>query len=139
MKLSASLLCAFLPTMAGCQQTADPVADININTSDKPVEAITLLAKTAQKCWFKSKDGAFKQFKMAAEVNSYAGRPRFLLVPRNAPGNLPSLVVQAEQVDSATGSKFTRIKGFGPLLSSGDGKRIDADIRRWSKGDTACA
>ena len=39
------------------------------------------VAIAAHKCWFASKDPAFKAYQMANELNSFSGRPRFLLVP----------------------------------------------------------
>ena len=39
------------------------------------------VAIAAHNCWFASKDPAFKPYHMANELNSFSGRPRFLLVP----------------------------------------------------------
>ncbi|MCP4184019.1 MAG: hypothetical protein GY761_11990 [Hyphomicrobiales bacterium] len=70
---------------------------------------------------------------MANEINSYAGRPRLLLVPKHNPAGLPSLVVQAQSKDD-----LTRLHAFGPLLATHAGKAISADLKNWTSGKTAC-
>ena len=54
------------------------------------------IAIAAHACWFVSKDPAFKPYHMANELNSFSGRPRFLLVPAKHPEGKPLLVVQAK-------------------------------------------
>ena len=76
--------------------------------------------------------------RMSNEVNSYAGRPRFLLVKRSDPNGLPLLVVQAEKKGSSTSGTYTNIQTFGPLLQTTNGKRITDDVSHWSKGNTDC-
>ena len=125
-------------TLTGCQ-TGEPAADLNINASGTPVDAIAQVGVAAQKCWFRSGDKAFAAFKLANESNSYVGRPRLLLVPRNKPTGLPSLVIQAERRGSDSTGKFTNVQAYGPLLSTGNGKRIVSDIKRWAKGNPACS
>ena len=127
-----------LLALAACQ-TGAPSSAVSINTKQEPRSMVVSLAKNAQTCWFKSNDNAFKSFRLAAEVNSHAGRPRFLLVPKNNPGGLPSLVVQAEAKGDTASGKFTNIQTFGPLLSSSDGQRIATDIKRWTTGNKSCA
>ena len=39
------------------------------------------VAIAAHRCWFASGDPAFRAYRMANELNSFSGRPRFLLVP----------------------------------------------------------
>lgn len=129
---------ASIISLAGCQAKTPPV-ETSMNTTQKPEVAVANIAKIAQKCWFKSGDKAFTSYRMANEVSSFAGQPRFLLVPRKNPGGLPLLVVQAEQKGSATSGTFTNINAFGPLLQSSNGERILSDVSRWNKGETACA
>ncbi|MBO6815568.1 MAG: hypothetical protein JJ891_11955 [Rhizobiaceae bacterium] len=124
--------------LAACQ-TGSPSADLSINTKSPPQDIVTSLAKAAQKCWFKSGDTAFRGYRLAAEVNSYAGRPRFLLVPKKDPSGLPSLVVQAEVRGDQGSGKFTNVQTFGPLLASNEGSRITGDIKRWSNGSASCS
>ncbi|MGI9352138.1 MAG: hypothetical protein ACR2O3_11285 [Rhizobiaceae bacterium] len=133
--LITSFFLIFLPAC----QTGSPSDNLSINTKEVPVEAMVVIAKAAQKCWFKSKDLAFRDLRMSNEINSPAGRPRFLLVKRVDPNGLPQLVVQAERRGDTASGKFTNIQTFGPMLQSGNGKRITDDVRRWSKGNTACA
>jgi len=109
-----------------------------MNTKQKPAAAVASLAKIAQKCWFKSGDKAFKPYRMANEVSSFAGQPRFLLVPRKNPGGLPLLVVQAEKKGTTASGTFTNINAFGPLLKGDNGQRILSDVNRWNRGETAC-
>ncbi|HLV82872.1 MAG TPA: hypothetical protein VKY62_03760, partial [Devosia sp.] len=90
------------------------------------------VAIAAHRCWFASKDAAFRDYSFANELNSFSGRPRFLLVPRGDYGGRPLLVVQAE---GAAGT----VTSFGPLMDGPSAARISADIRRWSAGATECA
>lgn len=128
----ASILC-----LAACQAKTPPLTT-SMNTNQKPEAAVASIAKVAQKCWFKSGDQAFKSYRMANEVSSFAGQPRFLLVPRKNPGGLPLLVVQAEQKGTTSSGKFTNINAFGPLLEGASGQRILSDVNRWSRGETKC-
>jgi len=131
------IILASLLILAACQ-TKKPPLTTSMNTSQKPEVAVARIAKVAQKCWFKSGDKAFKTYRIANEVNSFAGQPRFLVVPRKNPGGLPLLVVQAQQKGTVASGKFTNINAFGPLLKSESGQRILSDVNRWSKGNTAC-
>ncbi len=124
--------------LSACQNAGAPSKNQSINTKENPVQAVTAIAKTAQTCWFKSKDPAFRDYRMSSEVNSFAGRPRFLLVKRSDPNGLPTLVVQAEAKGDAASGKYTNIQTYGPLLQSRNGKRITDDVARWSKGNRTC-
>lgn len=121
-----------LSTLPACQ-SGGPVEGINLSTSTKPVAIIASIGKSMQKCWFKTGDPAFRAFRLANESNSYAGRPRLLLVPKNKPTGLPSLVVQAEKTSGAT-----KIQVFGPLLSTKSGQSISTDLKNWATGSSAC-
>lgn len=85
----------------------------------------------AYKCWFGSKDKAFRSYRFANELNSMSGQPRFLLVPAKNFGGLPALVVQARGGSS-------QVEVFGPLMSEPLGARISADVSRWRTGDQSC-
>ncbi len=39
------------------------------------------VALGANGCWFKAKDPAFADYRLAPELNSFSGRPRILIVP----------------------------------------------------------
>jgi hypothetical protein len=106
-----------------------------VNTSSGGKSAALLAMETvataAHRCWFASKDPAFRSYRFANELNSFTGQPRFLLVPAKDFGGRPLLVVQAR-------GNSSRVETFGPLLSDPLGPRINADVARWSSGDTAC-
>jgi len=129
-----------LMLLSACQtQNTGSAGNLSINTKTEARDVVVQIAKAAQKCWFKSKNPAFKSYTLAAEVNSHAGRPRFLIVPRKNPGGLPLLVVQAEAKGSASSGKFTQIQSFGPLLQGAGSQKISGDIRRWSTGKDSCS
>lgn len=117
----------------GCQSSApqpkphQPAA----NGKSAALRNMEQVARSAHRCWFASDDAAFRKYSFANELNNFSGRPRFLLVPHNNYGGRPLLVVQAE---GAAG----RISTFGPLLEQPLGSRVNADIARWSTGDTSC-
>jgi hypothetical protein len=66
-----------------------------------------------------------------AELNSFSGRPRILVVHRNSPESRPLLVVQAE-------GNPAKLDAFGPLMSEPVGARIATDVRRWAAGGKGC-
>ncbi len=121
-----------LATLPACQSGGD-ARGLNLSTSTQPLTIIASIGKTIQKCWFKSGDPVFSKFRMANESNSHSGRPRLLLVPKNKPTGLPSLVVQAQKTDGKT-----EITAFGPLFSTKAGNAITADLKNWAAGETAC-
>jgi hypothetical protein len=96
------------------------------------LRAMEVVATAAHKCWFASKDPAFRPYKFANELNSFSGQPRFLLVPAKNYGGRPLLVVQA-----AGGS--SKVDAFGPLLSEPLGTRVSSDLTRWTTGDISCS
>ena len=116
--------------VAGCQAGPKPAAD----TSGKSAALRTMehVASNAHRCWFASKDPAFRDYRMADELNSFSGRPRFLLVPEGNYGGRPLLVVQAEGPSG-------RVSAFGPLMDGPQGTRIAGDIGRWAAGGDGCA
>jgi hypothetical protein len=89
------------------------------------------VAIAAHKCWFASKDPAFKSYRFANELNSMSGQPRFLLVPAKNFGGLPALVVQAR-------GNSSQVEMFGPMLKEPLGARVTADVNRWQTGDQGC-
>ncbi|MDR7224189.1 hypothetical protein [Aminobacter aminovorans] len=89
------------------------------------------VAIAAHKCWFASKDPAFKKYQMANELNNFGGTPRFLLVPAKQYGARPLLVVQAQ-------GNSSQVQVFGPLMSEALSGRITSDINRWRSGDASC-
>ncbi|MGI9399939.1 MAG: hypothetical protein ACR2O0_01680 [Rhizobiaceae bacterium] len=123
--------------LSACQ-TGSPSKALSLNSKQDATAIMVIIANAAQTCWFKSKDIAFRSYRLANEVNSPAGRPRILLVPKSDPSALPLLVIQAEKKgDTATGN-FTEIQTFGPILSTSSGSRITNDVKRWSSGNEEC-
>lgn len=95
------------------------------------LRAMEQVAIAAHKCWFASKDPAFKSYQMANELNNFGGTPRFLLVPAKQYGARPLLVVQAQ-------GNSNHVQVFGPLTDDPLGARIGSDINRWRSGDASC-
>lgn len=114
-------------------QSGGPADGLNLTSAQKPLTIIASIGRTMQKCWFKTRDPVFTKFRLANESNSHTGRPRLLLVPKNKPTGLPSLVVQAEKKNGAT-----TIQAFGPLLSTSAGQSISDDLKNWAAGKTVC-
>lgn len=119
--------------LAGCQ--AAPKKDyVEFTAASDPTNVASALSERMAECWFKAGRAEFADFIYAPELNSYAGRPRVLVVARADPGGLPKLVVEA-----AKAKRGTSVRLFGPLLSTASGPRITADIGRWTAGSAGCA
>ena len=116
--------------LAACQ-SKPPQVNVVPPGKSAGLRSMEMVATAAHKCWFASKDSAFKSYKFANELNSFSGQPRFLLVPAKDFGGRPLLVVQAH-VSSP------KVDAFGPLMSEPIGARISSDLRRWTAGDTSC-
>ncbi|WP_420961914.1 hypothetical protein [Brucella sp. IR073] len=124
---------AALVSLTACQSERKPEPRARIvsreNTALATMERVALAANS---CWFKSKDAAFRPYRLAPELNSFSGRPRILVVPAKNPADRPLLVVQAE-------GNPARLETFGPLMHQSNGKRIASDVHRWAAGDNRCA
>ncbi|WP_128291674.1 hypothetical protein [Afifella aestuarii] len=115
---------------AGCTQAQKDY--LSYSASDRPLDASTRIARAMGQCWFAG-DATFASYIYAPELNSYSGQPRILVLPKNEPGGLPRLVVQAQE-----DGRGAEVKLFGPLLATEAAPRIRADIARWSAGSSAC-
>lgn len=113
--------------LAACQPKPQPAASVS-RAALPTMERIALGANT---CWFKSGDAAFKAYRLAPELNSFSGRPRILLVPRNSPESRPMLVVQAE-------GNPAKLDAFGPMMNETVSGRIATDVKRWANGGKGC-
>ncbi|MDR6082695.1 hypothetical protein QE453_003615 [Agrobacterium sp. SORGH_AS440] len=91
--LKATGLFLAAATLAACQPKPQPTASV----SRAALPTMERIALGANACWFKSGDAAFKAYRLAPELNSFSGRPRILLVPRNSPESRPMLVVQGRR------------------------------------------
>ncbi len=117
-----------LASLSACQQTVNRQV-----ASEGPKTIMVRVASQVQLCWFKQGDPVFASFQMATELNSHAGRPRILIVPKGNPTGLPQLVVQAERSAGVSG-----VATFGPLLDTINGIRIQNDISKWAGGMKSC-
>ncbi len=119
--------------LSACTQSKAPVQAVSKPVQEKPQTMMVRVAKQVQACWFKKKDPALKGYKMASEVNSYSGKPRILIVPRNNPTGLPKLVAQAERKGGRNS-----FSSFGPLLNTKHGPRLAASLDAWARGSKTC-
>jgi hypothetical protein len=119
---------AALALAAACQSQATQPPSSGKSAALRTMEQVAI---AAHRCWFASKDPAFKSYRMANELNSYSGRPRFLLVPVKHFEGKPLLVVQAE-------GPAPNLQAFGPLMQEQLGTRIGDDLKRWAAGSTSC-
>ncbi len=129
--LTLVMTVALASSLVACTQGKN----VNLTSSARqtPQALMVSVAKQAQACWFKGNDPALRPYKLASEVNSFSGKPRILIVPRNNPAGLPKLVAQAERQSGRT--SFTT---FGPLLDTKDGPRLKANLNAWARGSSAC-
>ena len=119
--------------LAACQ--SPPEKDyVEFRAASDPTNVASALSERMAECWFEAGRAEFADFIYAPELNSYAGRPRVLVVARADPGGLPKLVVEASKAD-----RGTSVRLFGPLLATASGPRIAADLGRWTAGSPACA
>jgi hypothetical protein len=110
--------------LAGCQSSSTS----DTGTFSEAQALFSSLQEAMTTCWF-SGDPAFGTYVYTPEIN--AGTPRILIVPKHQPTALPLLVVEAKGRANAD--------YFGPLLASGAGPRIRADLDRWIGGGRGCA
>lgn len=115
--------------LAACKPERPAVTSSHSRAALATMERVALGANA---CWFKSKDPAFAAYRLAPELNSFSGRPRILLVPRNSPESRPMLVVEAE-------GNPARLQAFGPVMNDSHAARISADIKRWANGGKSCS
>lgn len=117
---------AAMMVLSACQSEQKTVS-----TNQAALPTMERVALGANACWFKSGDPAFKAYRLAPELNSFSGRPRILLVPRNSPESRPMLVVEAE------GSP-ARLQAYGPVMNEAHASRIATDVKRWAAGGKGC-
>lgn len=109
-------------------QSAPPSAPVANRAALPTMERVALAANA---CWFKSKDPAFSDYRLAPELNSFSGRPRILVVHRTRPEARPLLVVQAE-------GNPAKLDAFGPMMGDASAARISSDVTRWANGGKGC-
>lgn len=117
--------------VSACYRVTLPVEPPVFNSQHAALPTMEHIALTANRCWFKSGDNAFKAYRLAPELQSYSGKPRILLVAYNRPTDRPLLVVEA------MGSP-AQVSHYGPLMDSSLSSRITDNIKRWTAGDNKC-
>jgi len=100
-------------------------------TQEAALPLMERMASNAHQCWFKSASADFKPYRFAPELNSFSGRPRFLLVPYNEPTARPLLVVEAS-------GNPAQLNVYGALMTTKTGKQIEQDLARWVKSSSSC-
>ncbi|MEO0545926.1 MAG: hypothetical protein AAF035_03165 [Pseudomonadota bacterium] len=118
-----------MSALTACQSTPP----VKLQKSESAQSLMLRVGKQVQACWFKTKDPAFRRYRMADELNSYTGKPRLLIVPRNNPGGLPKLVAEAQRKGGRV-----QFSAYGPLIDGKDGPRFSSDLKKWASGRTTC-
>lgn len=129
-KLIVYSLMSFSFGLAACTHEAGP-GNIELASGEPALKTMERVALTANRCWFKSGKSEFRRYGFEPELQSYSGRPRMLVVPKNTPGGKPILVVEAE-------GNPAKVSVYGPLMALSQGNAIGEDIDRWVKGDNQC-
>jgi hypothetical protein len=112
--------------LSSCQ--SKPVA---VRANPSALDVMEKVAVSANRCWFKSGDPAFKAYGFAPELTSFSDRPRILLTRKGSADIRPLLVVQAE-------GRPARLSAFGPLMNDPIAGRINKDVQKWSSGQSGC-
>ena len=134
MKFHRGVACAVLGILLGGCQTGGGARDYaEFRSSQDPGSTASHIAENVRACWFGGARPAFANFSYAPELNSYAGRPRVLIVEKSDPGGLPKLVIEA-----SAAKRGSSVKLFGPLLATGEGAALQRDVQRWASGTTGC-
>ncbi len=123
MNRSALCFTTILALAGGCSTTDTPPA------SDSSVPILQRINDTAQRCWMKSGDPAFRAYRVVPELDTRTGKPRILLLRLGQTAGLPELVIEASS---------RQIDAYGPVQNTPLAGRINRDIVRWGSGDIDC-
>ena len=123
MSRAAPALFSLLLFSGGCAST------VETPKSDGEVAILQRINDTAQRCWMKSGDPAFRPYRVVPELDTRPGKPRILVLRAGKASGLPELVIEVGQ---------RQLDAYGPLQNTGLAKRINGDIVRWGNGNTAC-
>ncbi len=121
-----------LASLAACQ--SEPVGgplsiEVGAPTS---IAVLQTINEAGQRCWIKPGGKPFRDYRLIPELDTLTGTPRILLVERKAATGRPKLVIEST-------SAPVKVNTYGPLARSALGARVNADIIRWTTGDTRCA
>ena len=119
--------------LAACQTGSASKDYAEFQSSQDPATTAARIAQAVRACWFAGARPAFAGYSYAPELNSFANRPRVLIVPKADPGGLPKLVIEA-----SPSPRGASVKLFGPLMASGEAAAIGRDVERWAAGATGC-
>lgn len=125
------LLAGLAMTLAACQ--SEPVGGpLSIEVAAaSPTSILQVVNEAGQRCWIRSNERAFRKYRLIPELDTIAGTPRILLVEKSDVTGRPKLVIES------AGSPIT-VSTYGPAVRTRLGTRVNADIIRWSTGDTRC-
>lgn len=132
MRLTAIVAALAFP-LAACQSTA-PKDYAEFEAHQGPGTVAARISENVGACWFAGNRPAFAEYSYAPELNSFANRPRVLIVRKSDPTGLPLLVIEA-----STAGRGTSVKLFGPLMAGAEAAAIGRDVARWVGGSTGCA
>jgi len=124
---SIGALCA-LSVLTACQTENEIAAPRN---NDAAIALLQKVNSGAQACWVKSKDKAFRAYKVIPELDTRVGKPRILIVDAKAAQGLPKFVIEADGTPA-------KLSTYGPLASQPVAARINTDIARWRTGNQDC-
>ncbi|MBP1851036.1 hypothetical protein [Rhizobium halophytocola] len=126
MRLKLTLVLIGLAALTACQSKSTAPA-----SGASALDVMEKVAVSANRCWFKSSDPAFKSYALSPELSSFSDQPRILVVRKGSPDIRPVLVVQAS-------GKPPKLSAFGPMMGEPLSGRVSKDVQRWAGGDSGC-
>src|SRR5690606_11098704 len=82
--------------VVACQTTKPAPSPATGNRRNAALRNMEVVATATYRCWSASNDRELRGYSFANELNSFTGRPLFLVVPKGNYGGRPLIVVQAE-------------------------------------------
>lgn len=118
---------------AGCQSPgAERIGGtVNLEVEGDAVAVLQNVNTSAQACWIKSGDRAFRELRVIPELDTKVGKPRILVVRKASAQGLPQLVIEAS-------GKPAKLVTYGPLAGRSISARMNDDIIRWAGGNPVC-
>jgi hypothetical protein len=123
------LLTATATALVACQTAPKDYVQFHAGMDSTTIGE--LIANNIAACWFNGKRKAFEGYSYAPESGSTADR--ILIVPKEAPHDLPQLIVEVRRA-----KRGTDVRLFGPLMQTKEADAIRTDIRRWTGGARDC-